>query len=191
MAQYFSRLKLHSPPFTLSHPGPQQPAEAAEVPRRQHSQEGGLSWEPQHQETWWLGVYCPEGPPALGPTRDSGPSQNTADNRSLKRVNRRAPCQAGWTPPQSSSGTEGCSASRDRIASHIREAGDKTVGTALLSFSSSPGPWRPCRRGPLVSSVQGPPPSEIPNLSAPFPGAWDGSLGGMVWARQLLFEFCP
>ena len=31
----------------------------------------------------------------------------------------------------------------------------------------------------------------FPNHSAPFPGAWDGSLGGMVWARQLLFEFCP
>ena len=96
-----------------------------------------MSWEPQHQETWWLGVYCPQGPPALGPTWDSGPSQNTADNRSLKRVNRRAPCQAGRPPPQSSSGTEGCSASRDGIASHVREAGDKRVSTALLSFSST------------------------------------------------------
>ena len=40
------------------------------------------------------------------------------------------------------------------------------------SSPSSPGPWCPCRRGHLVGSVQGPPPSEIPNLSAPPPAAF-------------------
>ena len=107
------------------------------MPRRQCSQEGGLSWEPQHQETWCLGVCCPQSPWALDLIQDSGPSQNTADNRSLKNVNWRAPCQAVWTPPQSSSGTQACSASRDGIASHVRKAGDNRVGITFLSFSST------------------------------------------------------
>ena len=39
-------LKASQPSIHTVPPGPQQSADGAEVPRRQHSQEGGLSWEP-------------------------------------------------------------------------------------------------------------------------------------------------
>ena len=45
-----------------------------------------------------------------------------------------APCQAVSTPPQSSSGTQAHSASRDGIASQVREAVYNRGGPAFLSF---------------------------------------------------------
>ena len=45
----FFPLRLHPSPGDSSHSGALLPAE---VPRRLHSQEGGFSWGPQHQETW-------------------------------------------------------------------------------------------------------------------------------------------
>ena len=59
-------------------------------------------------------------------------SRNIADSSPLKRVQRRALCQDVSTPPQSSSGTPACSASRDGIASQVREV-DKRAGTPFLS----------------------------------------------------------
>ena len=132
MAQYFSPLKLHNPLFHCPIRGHRV---LLRVLRCQEAALSGKRLElgtSQHQETWWPGVCCPQGPPALDPIRDSGPSQNVADNRALKRVNLRALCQAGWTPPQSSKETEGSSASRDGKASHVREAGDNRVGTTFF-----------------------------------------------------------
>ena len=43
-----------------SQPDPQHLADCPSVPRRLHSQEGGLSWELQPQETWRWGDYCPK-----------------------------------------------------------------------------------------------------------------------------------
>ena len=63
---------------------------------------------------------------------DSGPSQNVADSGPLKMVQQRALCQAVSTPPQSGNGTPACSASRNGIASQVREV-DKRAGTPFLS----------------------------------------------------------
>ena len=69
--------------------------------------------------------------------RDSGPSQNVGESRSLKGSTK------GTLPgcvnhPQFSSGTQACPGSRDVIASQVREVGDKQIGAALLSFSYHP-----------------------------------------------------
>ena len=68
---------------------------------------------------------------------DSGPSQNVADSGPLKMVQQRALCQAVSTPPQSGNGTPACSASRDGIASQVREV-DKRAGTPFLFFNLLP-----------------------------------------------------
>ena len=49
LGSHFFPLRLHPSPPDSSHSGALLPAE---VPRRLHSQEGGFSWGPQHQETW-------------------------------------------------------------------------------------------------------------------------------------------
>ena len=65
---------------------------------------------------------------------NSGPSHRAVDCRPLKRVQRRALCQAVSTPPQSSNRTQACSASRDGIASQVREVIYNRGGPAFLSF---------------------------------------------------------
>ena len=44
--------------------------------RRLHSKDGGLSWEPQHQEMLRLGHYCLHNPPGFDSTQESCPSQD-------------------------------------------------------------------------------------------------------------------
>ena len=65
---------------------------------------------------------------------NSGPSHRAVDCRPLKRVQRRPLCQAVSTPPQSSNRTQACSASRDGIASQVREVIYNRGGPAFLSF---------------------------------------------------------
>jgi len=73
--------------------------------RRLHSQERGLSWDPQHQERSRLAEPCLQIPWGLDATQDSGPSQNVGESRSLKGSTK------GTLPgcvnhPQFSSGTK-------------------------------------------------------------------------------------
>lgn len=70
-------------------------------------------------------------------------------------VQQRAPCQAVSTSPQSGSGTPACSASRDGIASQVREA-DERAGTPLLSCAPTScrcfvAEWLICRAVTVVS----------------------------------------
>ena len=68
------------------------------------------------------------------PSNSSGPwCQRAVDYKPLKSVQWRAPCQAVTVPPQSRSGTQACSASRDGIAGQVREAIYKRGGPAFLS----------------------------------------------------------
>ena len=125
-------LKHHtnSPPW-LIFPGPQYTAEGA---RRLHSEEQGLSWDPQHQERLRLAEPCSQIPWGLDATRDSGPSQKVGESRPLEGSTK------GTLPgcvrhPQFSSGTQACLGSRDVIASQVREVGEKKIGAAFPSFS--------------------------------------------------------
>ena len=102
--------------------------------RRQHWQEAGLSWDPRTSRSEdWLN-FALKFPAALIPQHNVVPP-DTAHTKPLNIVQWRAPCQTVLTSPQFSSGTQACSASRDGIASQVREVGHHTLGTAFLPFS--------------------------------------------------------
>ena len=100
--------------------------------------EGSLNWNAQHQGTWRLSSICSQVPGGLDPAGESGPCQNKAESKRLKRVQCWAPCQALSNPPQSSSETSAWLGFRDGVAVPVRESRGNKIGTGFLSFSLIP-----------------------------------------------------
>ena len=121
-SQYFLPLWHHTNPPSRLIPSRSTAARASEAAL---SGRRLLLWTPAQGEvkaSWVL------------PSNSSGPwCQRAVGYRPLKSVQRRAPCQAVSTSPQSRSGTQACSTSRDGIASQVREVIYKRRGPAFLS----------------------------------------------------------
>ena len=128
MSPCLFRLTLHSSPSESSLPRPQNPAE---VPRRLHSQDRGLSWGPQPQSTCSLGYL------SKFKARGSG-DHPLVKRRTLvaARASLTVQVQDGaqlrhpaglFNPTPGQSWIQGCSDSRNGITAQVREVGGNQI----------------------------------------------------------------
>ena len=115
------KASLHSLPPDSSLPRPQNPTE---VPKRLLSQERGLIWGPQHQETWSLGYFLKLKARGSGnhPWVELGCLVAARQHR-LKRGSIQDSQHGCSVPLQASHGIQGCPDSRDGRAAQVREVG--------------------------------------------------------------------